>query len=115
MLKAFGMKCSMTGPQPARGAVCAGRSRALARGCLVYHRMVLSSDCVTVERRGRALMAGPGGSIGTHGMLNVSGIGDDLGQEDGETRRLSLTAGGALQERRARDVVGGGLVLVGCG
>jgi hypothetical protein len=37
---------------PDRIAACKGwgpdgRSRALARECSVYHRMVLSSDCVT--------------------------------------------------------------------
>ena len=36
------------------------------------------------------------GSIGTHGMLNLFSVSNDRGRQDGETCRLSLTAGGAL-------------------
>ena len=90
------MKCSLTGLQLARAAIGKGRSRALARGCFVYHRMVLSSDCVTVERLVRILVVWMDGSIGTHGMLNLFSVSNDRGRQDGETCRLSLTAGGAL-------------------
>ena len=58
--------------------------------------MVLSSDCVTVERLVRILVVWMNGSIGTHGMLNLFSVSNDRGRQDGETCRLSLTAGGAL-------------------
>jgi hypothetical protein len=61
--------------------------------CLSSYGVVFD-DCVTAERSARAEQLVLVVQFGTHGMLNC-----------GRTRRSSLTTGGALQQRRARDLV----------